>query len=214
MAKRPLIEAEQRSETGTRAMRRLRRGGRVPGVVYGGGTDNRNITVSAEKMHEVIASRSRMVELQFEGQAQPAVVKDVQYDHLGSDINHVDFERIDLEEIVRVSVPVETHGTAKGTRNGGVMEVVHRHVTVECHAGDIPNEITVEVAELDLEQSITVGQLALPEGVKVLDDPASIVVIVHPPREEEEVTAAPAEGELAEPELITRKAEEEEEEEA
>ncbi len=145
--------------------------------------------------------------------AVPAMLKEVQYDHLGSEIAHVDFERINLEEVVRVQVAIETHGTPKGAKSGGILELVHKHLTVECKAGDIPNEIVAEVSELEIGQALTVGQLAMPAGVKVLDDAGAIVAIVQEPRAELEPTveAAATATEMAEPEVITARKEEEEE---
>lgn len=213
MAKRPLIEAQARTETGKRAMIRLRKAGNVPAVMYGMGGATENIMVNEEALRAALDSRSRMIEVKMAGQVQPAVIKEVQLDHLGSDLYHIDFERINLSEIVKVQVNIETHGTPKGAKAGGVLSVSHRRVTVECAAGEIPNEITIEVGDLEIGQMITVGQLVLPQGVKVLDDPATVILILQAPREAEEVVAA-AEGEIAEPEVITaRKPEEGEEEE-
>jgi len=212
MAKRPLIEAEIREVRGTRAATRLRGKGVVPGVIYGSGGPLEMITVSEERLRELIESRSRMVEIKVGPNAHAAIMKEIQYDHLGSDIYHVDFERIDVTAIIRVQVSIETHGTAKGAKSGGILELVHKRLTVECLAGDIPNEILVEVGDLDIGDSMTVGKLTVPAGVKILDDPGTIVVIVQAPRAEVEVTAeaAPAE-ELAEPEVITARKEKDEE---
>ncbi len=211
MAKRPLIEATKREQKGSHSVARLRKEGAVPAIIYGSGAPVEMISVSHERMREIIEARSRTVDLKLGSKSQSAIVKDVQYDHLGSDVFHVDFERIELSETVRVEVSIETHGVAKGTRLGGVLEVVHKHVSVECKAGDIPNEVVVEIADLDIDQFVTIGQLQIPEGVKVLDDPAAICVVVHPPRKEVDVTAeAEAGAELAEPEVIGAKKEEEE----
>lgn len=212
MAKRPLIEAQKRDVSGTRAVKRLRKTGVVPGVIYGQGAPTESLVVQEARLREVIETRSRMVEVRLNSQTFPAVLKQVQYDHLGSDIYHVDFERINLTEIVRVEVPIETHGTARGTRNGGVLDVILKRVMIECKASDIPNEILVEVGDLEMGQTVTVGQLSLPADVKVIGDPTTIAVAVLAPRSEEEL-AAPLEGEMAEPEVIGAKKEEEEEEE-
>jgi large subunit ribosomal protein L25 len=215
MAKRPLVEAEVREGKGKRAVARLRRGGAVPGVVYGLDAPVQMITVSEERLREIIESRSRMVELKLGAKAEPVLVKEIQYDHLGSDIYHVDFERIDLGEVVRVPVPLETRGTSKGAKSGGILDLVLKHFTVECKAGEIPNEIVVDISDLDIGQSITAGQVQVPAGVKVLDDPATIVAIVQAPREEEVAATAaePGAAEIAEPEVITARKEKEEEEE-
>jgi len=211
MAKRPLIEAKKRREKGSRAAAKLRRQGVVPAVIYGSGVPEELLTVDQERLREIIESRSRMVEVKIGSKAHPAILKEIQYDHLGSDICHVDFERINLQEVVRVEVAIETHGAAKGTKSGGILELVHKHLTVECKADDIPSEITVEVGDLDIGQSISVSQLTVPETVKVLDDPHTIVIIVQAPRKEAEVVAE-AEGveQLAEPEVITARKETEE----
>jgi len=216
MAERPLIEARKRGEKGKRTVARLRQKGIVPGVIYGMGGPTEMISVDEERLREVIEGRSRMVDVKLGSEEHPAIVKEIQYDHLGAEIYHVDFERINLSEIVRVQVPLETHGTAKGAKSGGLLDLVLKHVNVECKAGEIPTEITVEVADLDIGQVLTVAQLSVPAGVKVLDDPGTIVVVVHEPRAEEEVAAAvaPAAGEMAEPEVITARKEKEEEEEA
>jgi large subunit ribosomal protein L25 len=216
MAERPLIEARKRDETGKRVVSELRRHGVVPGVIYGMDGPTEMIAVPEERLREIIDSRSRMVDVKLGADAHPAIVKEIQYDHLGSDIYHVDFERINLSEIIRVKVPIETHGSAKGAKSGGLLDLVLKNVDVECMAGEIPNEIIVEVADLDIGQHLTVGQLAAPAGVKILDAAATIVVVVHAPRAEEEVAAAvaPAGEEMAEPEVITARKEKEEDEEA
>ena len=215
MAERPLVEARKRDEKGKRGVSRLRRQGVVPGVIYGMGGPTEMISVAEERLRELISSRSRMVDVKLGADAHPAILKEIQYDHLGSDIYHVDFERINLSEIIRVKVPLETHGSAKAAKSGGLLDLVLKHVDVECMAGEIPNEIIVEVANLDIGQHVTVGQLVVPAGVKILDDPATIVVVVHAPRAEEEVVvAAPAGEEMAEPEVITARKEKEEDEEA
>lgn len=209
----PVIEGRPRSERGSRAMQRLRRQGLLPAVIYGADCENQPLTIDAEALKSAIEQRARMVEVKIGSKSQPAVIKDVQFDHLDSEIQHVDFETIDLEETLEIEVPVETHGNPKGVKNGGTMEVVLKHITVECKPADIPREITVEVADLDIGAEITVAMLAVPAGVKVLDDPEQIVITVHAPREEEEIVET-VEGELSEPEVIGAKREEEEGEEA
>ncbi len=208
----PVIEARPRQERGSRSMRRLRGQGLIPAVIYGADCENQPLSVHAETLRGVIEQRARMVEVKIGSQSRPAVIKEIQFDHLDSEIQHVDFETINLEETIEIDVPIETHGTPKGVKNGGTMEVVHKHITVECKPADIPREITVEVADLDIGADVTVGDLTIPERVKVLDDPAQTVITVHAPRVEEEV-AEVAEEELAEPEVIGARREEEEGEE-
>ncbi|MHC4711828.1 MAG: 50S ribosomal protein L25 [Planctomycetota bacterium] len=205
----PVIEARPRDERGSRSMRRLRGEGLVPAVIYGANCDNQPLSVDAETLRGIIEQRARMVEVRIGSKSRPAVIKDIQFDHLDSEIQHVDFETINLEETMQIEVPIETHGTPRGVKNGGTMEVVHKRITVECKPADIPREITVEVADLEIGADVAVADLEIPDRVKVLDDPAQTVITVHAPRVAEEV-AEVAEEELAEPEVISAKREEEE----
>ncbi len=210
MHKYPVIKAQKRTKRGTRAARRLRSGGRVPAVIYGRGLPGEMLSVDEETLRGIIESRAKMVELRVGSKKQAALIKDIQFGHLGDVINHVDFEGISLEETIRIEVLVETHGTPKGVREGGVLDVTHRHITVECKPGDVPSEITVEVADLAIGDIVTVGELPVPEGVKVIDEPSTVAVAVHAPRKAVEVEAGEGEEELSEPEVITARREEEE----
>lgn len=210
MHKYPVIKAQKRTKRGTRAARRLRSGGRVPAVIYGRGLPGEMLSVDEETLRGIIESRAKMVELRVGSKKQAALIKDIQFGHLGDVINHVDFEGISLEETIRIEVLVETHGTPKGVREGGVLDVTHRHITVECKPGDVPSEITVEVADLAIGDIVTVGELPVPEGVKVIDEPSTVAVAVHAPRKAVEVEAEEGEEELSEPEVITARREEEE----
>jgi len=138
-----------------------------------------------------------------------ALIRDVQWSTFGTDVLHVDLARVSAEERVRVTVPVEIKGTAAGAREGGVVELVVHDVEVECPAGSIPDKIEVRVHELHLDQSLKVGDLTLPEGMRLLADPDMIIVHCVGRADEEEEAA----GEVAEPEVIGRKGKVEEGEE-
>ncbi len=210
MADNPTMAAQRREKTGTRASRALRRKGLVPCVIYGGGVEAEPLAVSAEELMHAIEERARIVDVKVGSKKRPVVIKEVQFDHLQSDIQHVDFEIIKMDEVLEIDVPVETHGTPKGAKNGGMLEIVMKHISVECKPGDIPKEIRIEVGELEIGDTVAVGEIEAPPGVKILDDPTISVVAVHAPREEEELEEA-AEGEMLEPELIGAEPEEDEE---
>ena len=124
---------------------------------------------------------------------------------------HVDFKRVDVNERIHVSVPVELRGIAPGVTGGGVLEQPMHALHVECLAISIPQSIRVNIGELQLDGSIYVRELHLPEGVTALDDPDAIVIHVKQPQVEVEAAPAPeAAAETAEPEVIGRKAAEEE----
>src|SRR5262249_18835617 len=135
-------------------------------------------------------------------------IREVQWDHLGKEILHIDFNRVAADERIHVSVPLEVRGTAPGVTEGGLLDQPIHVLRIECLAIAIPDSIRVNVGELQLDAAIHVRNLKVPEGVKVLEDPDAIVVHVKPPQVEAEAPVV-AEGQ-AEPEVIGRpKAEEE-----
>jgi large subunit ribosomal protein L25 len=138
------------------------------------------------------------------------LVKEVQYDHLGAEVIHVDFARVSLDEKVKVTVRIELKGTPKGEADGGVLQQVLPTLEIECLVTEIPDAIRHIVTELALNEVLHVRDLKLPPGVRAIQDPDLIVATV---REIVEAAATePAEGEAAEPELIGRKPAEGEEE--
>ncbi|MEW6358887.1 MAG: 50S ribosomal protein L25 [Planctomycetota bacterium] len=211
-----VIVTEPREAKGSAAARRLRREGKVPGVLYGHKEATIAIMLPERELSHVIRSGARMLDIKVGGKAEKALIKEVQYDPISLDLLHIDLARVAMDETVVVEVPIETSGTPKGAADGGVLDLLLKNLEIECLPADIPTEIKVKVAELGIDESILVKDLVLPPGVKVSGDvnPEAIVVAVHPPRKEEEVVAAaaaaPEEAEAAaEPEVIGEKEREE-----
>jgi large subunit ribosomal protein L25 len=205
------LELERRQGRGTRAAEKLRAKGFIPGILYGHKEETISVSVSAEALADAIRHRVSVVDLKFDGLTQKAQISEVQWDHLGKDLLHVDFKRVSADERIEVTVRIELKGLAPGvTAGGGLLDQPLHELTVECLAVAVPESIRVPLGELQVGQAIHVRDLKLPEGVKALADPDLVVVHVTPPKGEEEV-AAPAEQ--AEPEVIGRREEEEGEEE-
>jgi large subunit ribosomal protein L25 len=203
-----VLNVQQRDSRGKRDARRLRQKGSVPAVLYGHGEKNVCLSVRAEEMDAVVRHGARLVELRGAVNEQ-AFVRDLQWDTWGTHILHIDFTRISAHEKVEVEVPVELRGEAPGVKQGGVVEQLLHQVSIECEATEIPDVLHVNVNELNLEESITLGQLKLPRTAKILADPEMVVVqCVAPIEVPEEVLAEAGE---AEPEVIGRKPAEEEE---
>jgi ribosomal protein L25, Ctc-form len=219
MANELKMSCARRTAGGSSVARRMRGQGDVPAVVYGHGK-NINITLNLhdftqlmKKMH----SEHAVLTLDAEGEVVNVLIKEIQRHRATHNIQHVDFVVVDLDEIVTVSVPIITIGDADGVKNfGGIMEVTLREVQIQCKAGSIPDDITVDVTPLKLHEVLRVANLVIPEGVKVLADPETPVVVISSSAAEDSA-ASDAEGEAAaeEPEVITaRKKEEEAEPEA
>lgn len=162
----PALKAERRSISGTKAMRKERANGRLPGVLYGRGKDNVNLLFSSKDIEDAVKAATHVVQLQFGDEPEYALVRALQRDFLGDAIQHIDFVRIDLSEKVRLRIPLNFLGTPKGATHGGLLEVSHGDVEVLCPADRIPRHIEVVVANLEVGDQISVKDLSLPEGAE------------------------------------------------
>lgn len=212
MADSVILVTEKRDTRGTRTARKLRGTGRVPGVVYGHKEATVSVSVASDALLSAVRHGARVVDLQSEGGLQKAQIAELQWDHLGIDVLHVDFRRVSADERIHVTVPVEVKGIAPGVTAGGVLDQPIHTLAIECPAIHVPDSIRVNINELQLGAAIHVRDLHLPSDVKALADPESIVVHVRAPQAETEEAEAPT-AEQAEPEVIRRKAAEEGEEE-
>jgi large subunit ribosomal protein L25 len=205
-----LMSARQRPELGSRANKRLRDAGFIPAVVYGHKEAVVPVTLPRREIVQHLSRGAHVFDLEIDGKSQKVLVKDVQYDHLGTNVIHVDFTRVSIDERVRVTVPLELKGTPKGEEDGGVLQQIIAELNVECLVLEIPEIIRHNVSEMKLNDVLHIKDLQLPEGVKCLQDGELIVATV---REilEPVLAAEPTEGAAAEPEVIGRKPEEGEE---
>ena len=194
-------------------MRRLRRDGKCPAVVYGHGEETVSITLEAHELLVALGHGERLWELDLEGKTQNVLLKDVQYDYLGDDVLHVDLVRVDLDERVEVTVPIRFVGTPAGVKEGGVLQQSIAQIILEVPAGMIPDEVKIVATEMQLDERMLLGQIELPEGAKLLDDPNTLLCVVA--EIAEEVPSEEVEGEeSAQPEVIGEKIEEESSEDA
>jgi len=215
------VEAVTREDFGKNAARRLRRSGRIPAVVYGGGGPSLSIAVDPKPISRILVSEAghnALFSLEIKGKAPARVMlKDWTADPVKGTLIHVDMVRIARDTMLRVRVPVRTVGEAKGVKvQGGVFDFMLREVEIECLPDDIPEVITVDVTELTLGRNLRVSDLPLGPKVKVLTDPTRVVAhVVALKVEEEKPAEVVAEAAApAEPELIRKgKAETEEGEE-
>jgi large subunit ribosomal protein L25 len=214
MAEIAKLTAQPRTATGSRAAAKLRKQGLVPGVVYGHQQPVAHLAVNAEELDRAIrVLHARTFALTLDGATDTVLIKELQWDHLGKEMVHVDFERRDLTEKVKVVVPVELKGAPKSTGGGVLDQPLHR-VHVECELGKIPEAIRIDITNLTLDTPIHVRDLAVPEGVAVLESPDAMVVHLKlPGLAEAEAAAAPTEAGPAEPEVLTAKKPKEGEEE-
>lgn len=198
-------DAEKNKGTGTRAARRLRAQGRVPAIIYGHKQANQPITLSRDDVWNIIKKGHHLAQLDLGGNTEMALVRAVQWDHLGKEIIHLDFYRVDANERVTTTVPISIYGAAPGLNEGGMLELPVHTISIECLVTQIPDAIRVDVSELHLGAMIHVRDLKLPEGVTAEDDPDQVVAHVVLRKVEAEPTPAAGEPGGAEPEVIGRK---------
>ena len=201
------LPVERRERTGSRYSDRLRRAGRLPAVVYGQQTDPVHISVDERELLDHLHAGARVIELKSENGTETCLVKDLQFGYLGDNVIHVDFARVNLDQIVTVNIPITTIGTPKlAGETGAMLETVRNEIEVQCKVSDIPNEIKVDITEMD--EALTVGDLPLPPGVTaMLEDDKHIVHITFV-KEEAEGEEADVDAAGDEPEVITEKKEE------
>jgi large subunit ribosomal protein L25 len=190
----------------------MRLQGKVPAVLYGRKKETLPIQVDMEELVEALRKRSRMFELHLDKQKDTVLLKDVQYDSFGDVIVHSDFVRIAMDEAVTLEVPIQLKGHPKVEH--AVLEQPLAKVKIECLPKDIPDAIVLQVGDIQLDETRTVKQLALPPGVTVLTDPDVIVAIMKAVKEEVVAPAAPGAvvTGAVEPELIRKEKPEEGEE--
>jgi large subunit ribosomal protein L25 len=170
------LTAERRAISGTKAMRKERANGRMPGVLYGRGQDNVNLLFSSKDIENIVKDAAHVVQLHFGDEPQYALVRALQRDFLGDAIQHIDFVRIDLSEKVRLRIPLSFLGTPKGATHGGLLEVSHGDIETMCPADRIPRYIEVEVTNMEVGDQLTVKDLNLPEGSETILGPDVVVV--------------------------------------
>jgi large subunit ribosomal protein L25 len=213
MAETVELKTESREGRGTRTAHKMRARGLIPAVLYGHKEATVSLALPGEELLHAIRHGSRVVDLKVGGATQAALISEVQWDHLGKDILHVDFKRVSKDERIHVHVPLELKGVPPGLSGGGVLEQPLHTLHVECLATAVPDSVRVLIGELHIGGVIHVSDLHLPEGVTALDASDAVVVQIKAPAVEvEAAAAAPAAG-PAEPEVIGRKAAEEGEEE-
>jgi large subunit ribosomal protein L25 len=157
----------------------LRKQGQIPAVVYGHKKEPVAISLDARSFVEELHRGRRLMNIQLDKGQETMLVKEVQYDHLGKEVIHVDLMRVDVTEMVRVAVPIELKGTAKGTHEGGMVEVHTSSVEVECRVTEIPERITVSIKEMALGDALHAKDLQLPEGVKLMSLPELLLATCH-----------------------------------
>ena len=208
------LKAEIREKTGSKLAAKERKDGQLPAIVFGHKQEAVAVLLDAHEFLNELHHGHRLIDLEVGKAKEKVIVKDLQYDYLGKNIIHVDLMRVDITETIKLTVPVELRGTAKGTHDSGIIEEHLDHLEVECKATDIPETIVVSVKEVGVGDSIHAKDVELPAGVKLVTDDEALIVTCHlvaaAKAEEDAELMEGEEAASAEPEVITEKKEDEE----
>jgi large subunit ribosomal protein L25 len=183
------LSIEQRESSNSRATRRLRRSGRVPGVLYGLGDDPLCFSVDARELRHALHGAGAVLELTGDGTGTTAaVLKDTQRHPVRGEVLHVDLLRVDLNKPIHAAVPLHLVGgeDSPGVKEGGVLEQIAREVNVEALPSEIPDAIEFDVSAMNINDTATLAELTAPAGVTLLDDSETTVASLSPPRLEVE----------------------------
>jgi large subunit ribosomal protein L25 len=176
------LTAQTRQRSGSASVRRMRKEGLVPAVIYGRKTENANIKVNAKTVGSILrdsASDNILVNLQLDGtRTQLALIQKVQHDHLKGGILHIDFHAVDMNEPIHALVPIELVGEAEGVKAGGQLDVMLHNIEVHCLPKDLPGKIVVDVTPIGQGQALHLRDVKLPEGVSIHLDGDVVVLAV------------------------------------
>ncbi len=198
MAKELLLKAEIREHAGTKAVQKIRLQGKIPAIVYGHKKQPIAISLDQHNFVEGLHHGYRLMNVQIGKKKEKMIVKELQYDYSGKNIIHADLMRVDVTELVKVNVPIELKGTAKGTHESGIVEEHTDHLEIECKVTEIPESIVVSIKNVNVGDALHAGDIELPDGAKLLSPPETLMVTCHlvaaaktTEQVEEEIPAAP-----------------------
>lgn len=198
---RSTLKAAPREDFGSRSSRRLRRDGLVPGVVYSGGSEAQPFQVNERDVRVIVNEGAALFDLEIDGsKAVPVVIKEAQHHPVRGSFQHLDLMQVNLKEAIQAEVTIELEGVedAPGVKGGGVLEHVTREITVEALPAEIPDNISVDVSTMEINDTLSLAAVSAPEGVTFVADELEeiTIVTVSPPRVEEAAPEVEEEAEL------------------
>lgn len=179
------LPAARREPSGSRAARRLRRTGAVPGVVYGGGEAPVSFSVDARELRHALADAGAVLDLQLDGgKGTPVVLKELIRHPVSGETTHIDLLRVRLDVAIQAQVLLELIGTeeAAGVKLGGILEQPIRELTVEALPTAIPDAVTHDVTEMEIGDTLTLAAIAAPAGTTIIGDPETLIATISAPR--------------------------------
>ncbi|MFA5536542.1 MAG: 50S ribosomal protein L25 [Bacillota bacterium] len=181
------VLAEKRQQLGKGEVKRLRKQGFVPGILYGNNVANLNLALSDKELRKIALGSGQIIKVVVAGEGEHNVlVRDYQKHPVTKEVIHLDLFEVSMTEKLTTVTAIVIAGEAKGVSQGGILQLGVREVDIECLPADIPESIIVDISDLDLGEMVKVEDLTVPAGVTILSDPEQIIVSVVAPQYEEE----------------------------
>ncbi|HEX3672416.1 MAG TPA: 50S ribosomal protein L25 [Candidatus Cybelea sp.] len=199
------LAVEQRAKLGTTGSQGLRAAGKLPAVLYGHGALPEHLALDAHAFDELLhrAGRNAIITLTGDSKRQTVLVRQIQRHPVSRRVIHADLQRVSADETIEARLAIVTVGVADGVRNAGaVMDVITHELEVAGPANRIPEHLEIDVTALGIHEHVTAGEVALPDGFKLVTPPETVVVAIEPSRTAHELEEAAAPAEAAEPQVI------------
>ncbi|MBT2599840.1 MULTISPECIES: 50S ribosomal protein L25/general stress protein Ctc [unclassified Oceanobacillus] len=197
------LNATKREDLTKSATKQIRLSGRVPAVVYGKAKDPKNVSVDSVELVKTVRDEGRnaIISLQVDNNSVDVMLHDYQIDPIKDELLHADFYIVNMSEEMDVNVAVRLDGESKGEKEGGVLQQPFYEILVRAKPNEIPEEIVIDVSDLDVGDSIMVSDIKVVGNYEILEDPDTSVVSITPPTTEEDLETDDVD-ENAEPELV------------
>jgi len=179
------LAVEKRESTGTAATKSLRRNGKIPANYYYKETDNINLILDSKDLYHAMHSGHHVFEVELGGDTQYVMIKEIQYHPVNESVLHVDLLRVRRDVKMTISVPIHLEGEAVGVSEGGVLSQILTSLDIECLPTDVPEFISLDVSELDMNSSLSVADITVSSNISIISD-EQVVATIAPPKEEEE----------------------------
>jgi len=177
-----LVKAERRSKLGSVDAKRLRASGRVPANIYGLGQPGESVSVCGETVEKLVATRSSVVDVELDGKVDKAVVQELQWDVFSTEVQHLDFRRVDPNGRVTLDVALELRGEPLGLKDGGAIRQFHKKVSLNCPDYRIPKSVVVRIGGLRIGDAVKASDLQLPEHSQLVTVADEVIVELYDPR--------------------------------
>ncbi len=202
------LEAQPRTKSGTRAALAERKAGRLPITLYGDGGDTNHFTISTHEFEAIVRHNEQVFDLDLPTGKQRVMVREVQWDYMGDILQHVDCLRVVKGQKMEFSVAIDFVGHPKGLVKGEMTNQLNE-LAILCVPKAVPESIEVNIADLDVNESIKAGEVEMPEGIEFAGDPEAVVCAINERREEVEEEGDDADDAAAEPEVIGKSSDDE-----